>query len=166
MLCANLFDFSISVSSSATPLPGNCKCVVCKKSCWSSECLAGMRCEWCGITVSSTNQLLLWSTVVHNNLILDCTDNSGNQKFHSWLYWQLVINGKQFLSWIGLHRPMPPATNRSPRSAHLATYAVSFFHPTALRSRERSCPWSNCWAFHGRKIVSELVLIDCTFGCN
>ena len=24
---------------------------VCRKTCWSSECLAGMRCEWCGITV-------------------------------------------------------------------------------------------------------------------
>jgi len=23
----------------------------CKKTCWSAECLAGMRCEWCGVTV-------------------------------------------------------------------------------------------------------------------
>ena len=33
-------------------LPGNSKCLVCKKTCWSAECLAGMRCEWCGVTVS------------------------------------------------------------------------------------------------------------------
>lgn len=32
-------------------LPINSKCAVCRKTCWSSECLAGMRCEWCGITV-------------------------------------------------------------------------------------------------------------------
>lgn len=32
-------------------LPTNSKCVKCRKTCWSSECLAGMRCEWCGITV-------------------------------------------------------------------------------------------------------------------
>ncbi|GFG39878.1 hypothetical protein Cfor_03863, partial [Coptotermes formosanus] len=31
-------------------LPGNSKCAVCKKTCWSAECLAGFRCEWCGIT--------------------------------------------------------------------------------------------------------------------
>ncbi|VDM80064.1 unnamed protein product [Strongylus vulgaris] len=31
-------------------LPKDSKCVVCKKSCWSAECLAGMRCEWCGVT--------------------------------------------------------------------------------------------------------------------
>ncbi|KAE9413441.1 hypothetical protein Angca_003738 [Angiostrongylus cantonensis] len=31
-------------------LPKDSKCVVCKKSCWSAECLAGMRCEWCGQT--------------------------------------------------------------------------------------------------------------------
>ncbi|CDW55865.1 DAGK cat and RA and DAGK acc and C1 1 domain cont aining protein [Trichuris trichiura] len=31
-------------------LPSNSKCAVCKKTCYSSECLAGMRCEWCGMT--------------------------------------------------------------------------------------------------------------------
>ncbi|CAJ0958372.1 unnamed protein product, partial [Mesorhabditis belari] len=31
-------------------LPRDSKCVVCKKVCSSSECLAGMRCEWCGQT--------------------------------------------------------------------------------------------------------------------
>ncbi|XP_023933369.1 diacylglycerol kinase theta isoform X2 [Lingula anatina] len=31
-------------------LPGNSKCLLCKKTCWSSECLTGMRCEWCGMT--------------------------------------------------------------------------------------------------------------------
>ncbi|CAF1165004.1 unnamed protein product [Rotaria sordida] len=35
-------------------LPTNSKCAVCRKTCWSSECLAGMRCEWCGITTHST----------------------------------------------------------------------------------------------------------------
>lgn len=32
-------------------LPANSKCHYCKKTCWSTECLAGMRCEWCGATV-------------------------------------------------------------------------------------------------------------------
>jgi len=32
-------------------LAGNSKCMHCKKTCWSAECLAGMRCEWCGVTV-------------------------------------------------------------------------------------------------------------------
>ncbi|XP_055935115.1 diacylglycerol kinase theta-like isoform X6 [Argiope bruennichi] len=31
-------------------LPPNSKCQLCKKTCWSAECLAGMRCEWCNIT--------------------------------------------------------------------------------------------------------------------
>ncbi|KAK2153007.1 hypothetical protein LSH36_311g03008 [Paralvinella palmiformis] len=31
-------------------LPGNSKCLHCKKTCWSAECLSGMRCEWCGVT--------------------------------------------------------------------------------------------------------------------
>ncbi|KAK3725290.1 hypothetical protein RRG08_005350 [Elysia crispata] len=35
-------------------LPPNSKCVSCKKTCWSSECLAGMRCEWCGVTAHAT----------------------------------------------------------------------------------------------------------------
>ncbi|CAI9728874.1 diacylglycerol kinase theta-like isoform X1 [Octopus vulgaris] len=35
-------------------LPANSKCVSCKKTCWSSECLAGMRCEWCGVTAHAT----------------------------------------------------------------------------------------------------------------
>lgn len=42
-------------------LPGNSKCAVCKKTCWSAECLVGYRCEWCGITVSII--ALLSSTV-------------------------------------------------------------------------------------------------------
>ena len=32
-------------------LPNNSKCVKCRRSCWSVECLTGMRCQWCGITV-------------------------------------------------------------------------------------------------------------------
>uniref|UniRef100_A0A1I7SZW6 Diacylglycerol kinase n=2 Tax=Caenorhabditis tropicalis TaxID=1561998 RepID=A0A1I7SZW6_9PELO len=31
-------------------LPKESKCVVCRKTCFSTECLAGMRCEWCGQT--------------------------------------------------------------------------------------------------------------------
>ncbi|XP_043685794.1 diacylglycerol kinase theta isoform X2 [Vespula pensylvanica] len=31
-------------------LPSNSKCAVCKKSCFSAECLSGFRCEWCGVT--------------------------------------------------------------------------------------------------------------------
>lgn len=40
-------------------LPGNSKCLHCKKTCWSSECLAGIRCEWCGVTAHSTCYHLL-----------------------------------------------------------------------------------------------------------
>lgn len=35
-------------------LPANSKCQTCKKTCWSAECLAGMRCEWCGIAAHAT----------------------------------------------------------------------------------------------------------------
>ncbi|CAO1437458.1 unnamed protein product [Diamesa tonsa] len=31
-------------------LPQSSKCAHCKKTCWSSECLTGYRCEWCGFT--------------------------------------------------------------------------------------------------------------------
>lgn len=31
-------------------LPNSSKCAVCKKSCWAGECLAGYKCEWCGLT--------------------------------------------------------------------------------------------------------------------
>ncbi|XP_037952220.1 uncharacterized protein LOC119682782 [Teleopsis dalmanni] len=31
-------------------LPSTSKCAFCKKTCWSSECLTGYRCEWCGMT--------------------------------------------------------------------------------------------------------------------
>uniref|UniRef100_A0AC35TX59 Diacylglycerol kinase (ATP) n=1 Tax=Rhabditophanes sp. KR3021 TaxID=114890 RepID=A0AC35TX59_9BILA len=35
-------------------LPKDSKCVVCKKSCNSIECLTGMRCEWCSQTAHAT----------------------------------------------------------------------------------------------------------------
>jgi diacylglycerol kinase (ATP) len=35
-------------------LPQNSKCHWCKKSCFSAECLTGMRCEWCQITVHTS----------------------------------------------------------------------------------------------------------------
>ncbi len=35
-------------------LPANSKCHYCRKACWSAECLAGMRCEWCVMTVSNS----------------------------------------------------------------------------------------------------------------
>ncbi|CAK9302070.1 unnamed protein product [Gordionus sp. m RMFG-2023] len=35
-------------------LPSNSKCSICKKTCWSSECLSGMRCDWCGINAHAT----------------------------------------------------------------------------------------------------------------
>ncbi|KAA0193762.1 Diacylglycerol kinase, partial [Fasciolopsis buskii] len=31
-------------------LPPNSKCATCRKTCWSSECLTGYRCQWCGLT--------------------------------------------------------------------------------------------------------------------
>ncbi|KAK3861741.1 hypothetical protein Pcinc_028776 [Petrolisthes cinctipes] len=35
-------------------LPTNSKCLVDKKTCWTGECLAGLRCEWCGYTVHAS----------------------------------------------------------------------------------------------------------------
>ncbi|XP_020283288.1 diacylglycerol kinase theta isoform X2 [Pseudomyrmex gracilis] len=32
-------------------LPNSSKCAVCKKGCFSAECLSGFRCEWCGMTL-------------------------------------------------------------------------------------------------------------------
>ncbi|XP_076629706.1 diacylglycerol kinase theta isoform X1 [Colletes latitarsis] len=34
-------------------LPSSSKCAACKKSCFSTECLSGFRCEWCGMTLHS-----------------------------------------------------------------------------------------------------------------
>ncbi|XP_017796275.1 PREDICTED: diacylglycerol kinase theta [Habropoda laboriosa] len=34
-------------------LPNSSKCAVCKKNCFSAECLSGFRCEWCGMTLHS-----------------------------------------------------------------------------------------------------------------
>ncbi|XP_057371949.1 diacylglycerol kinase theta-like [Daphnia carinata] len=34
-------------------LPTGAKCIYCRKSCWSAECLAGWKCEWCGFAVHS-----------------------------------------------------------------------------------------------------------------
>ncbi|KAH8849095.1 Diacylglycerol kinase theta [Schistosoma japonicum] len=31
-------------------LPVNSKCASCRKTCWSAECLTGIRCEWCCLT--------------------------------------------------------------------------------------------------------------------
>ena len=41
-------------------LPTNSKCIVCKKACWTVECLAGMKCEWCGIAVRDCGVLFLF----------------------------------------------------------------------------------------------------------
>ncbi|GLV43765.1 uncharacterized protein CBL_06911 [Carabus blaptoides fortunei] len=45
-------------------LPNNSKCIVCKKTCWASECLAGYKCEWCGITSHA---------ICHVNIPAECT---------------------------------------------------------------------------------------------
>jgi len=35
-------------------LPPNSKCAKCRRVCWSADCLTGMRCCWCGLTVHSS----------------------------------------------------------------------------------------------------------------
>ncbi|XP_060523914.1 diacylglycerol kinase theta [Cylas formicarius] len=45
-------------------LPSNSKCAVCKKTCWTTECLSGYRCEWCGMTCHA---------VCHVNINNECT---------------------------------------------------------------------------------------------
>ncbi|KRX46091.1 Diacylglycerol kinase theta [Trichinella murrelli] len=42
--------------------PGS-KCTVCRKSCWSSECLAGMRCQWCNRTAHA---------ICYRQIVTDC----------------------------------------------------------------------------------------------
>lgn len=32
-------------------------CYACAKPCWTTDCLAGFRCEWCGITVRDYNDV-------------------------------------------------------------------------------------------------------------
>ncbi|XP_033224636.1 diacylglycerol kinase theta isoform X3 [Belonocnema kinseyi] len=48
-------------------LPTNSKCAWCKKSCFSVECLAGFRCEWCGMTSHA---------YCYKNIPLECTFGS------------------------------------------------------------------------------------------
>ncbi|XP_074041087.1 diacylglycerol kinase theta isoform X7 [Leptinotarsa decemlineata] len=45
-------------------LPSNSKCALCKKTCWTTECLSGYRCEWCGMTSHAT---------CHVNINSECT---------------------------------------------------------------------------------------------
>ncbi|KAF2901044.1 hypothetical protein ILUMI_05100 [Ignelater luminosus] len=45
-------------------LPSNSKCALCKKTCWTSECLSGYRCEWCGMTCHAA---------CHVNIPPECT---------------------------------------------------------------------------------------------
>ncbi|KAK4881601.1 hypothetical protein RN001_004920 [Aquatica leii] len=45
-------------------LPSNSKCALCKKTCWTSECLSGYRCEWCGMTSHAS---------CHMNIPPECT---------------------------------------------------------------------------------------------
>ncbi|KAF5277357.1 hypothetical protein FQA39_LY06170 [Lamprigera yunnana] len=45
-------------------LPSNSKCALCKKTCWTSECLSGYRCEWCGMTCHAS---------CHMNVPPECT---------------------------------------------------------------------------------------------
>ncbi|XP_017770356.1 PREDICTED: diacylglycerol kinase theta isoform X2 [Nicrophorus vespilloides] len=45
-------------------LPNNSKCALCKKTCWTSECLSGYRCEWCGMTCHAS---------CHVNVPVECT---------------------------------------------------------------------------------------------
>ncbi|KAG5891467.1 hypothetical protein JTB14_004410 [Gonioctena quinquepunctata] len=45
-------------------LPSNSKCALCKKTCWTTECLSGYRCEWCGMTSHAS---------CHMNINSECT---------------------------------------------------------------------------------------------
>ncbi|XP_034187324.1 diacylglycerol kinase theta isoform X6 [Osmia lignaria lignaria] len=45
-------------------LPSSSKCAVCKKNCFTAECLSGFRCEWCGMTLHS---------YCHKNIPQECT---------------------------------------------------------------------------------------------
>ncbi|KAL3278720.1 hypothetical protein HHI36_016251 [Cryptolaemus montrouzieri] len=45
-------------------LPQNSKCALCKKNCYTVECLCGFRCEWCGLTCHAT---------CHVNVTSECT---------------------------------------------------------------------------------------------
>lgn len=45
-------------------LPNNSKCALCKKNCFTAECLSGYRCEWCGMTCHAA---------CHVNITSECT---------------------------------------------------------------------------------------------
>lgn len=53
-------------------------CYACAKQCWTTDCLAGFRCEWCGITVSEnkkkktkTEKLKICTHILHLRLKSD-----------------------------------------------------------------------------------------------
>jgi hypothetical protein len=52
-------------------LPNNSKCIKCRKACWSAECLTGMRCQWCGMTVSPCS---LYLRPVYTNNVFRLSD--------------------------------------------------------------------------------------------
>ncbi|XP_066584686.1 diacylglycerol kinase theta [Prorops nasuta] len=45
-------------------LPSNSKCAICKKGCFTAECLSGFRCEWCGMTSHA---------YCYKNIALECS---------------------------------------------------------------------------------------------
>ena len=52
-------------------LPNNSKCVKCRRSCWSVECLTGMRCQWCGITVHAfiySHKILIIAIILNSDI--------------------------------------------------------------------------------------------------
>lgn len=51
-------------------LPVNSKCASCRKTCWSAECLTGLRCEWCGVTVSGIAYFFSLVKVLNNLLLM------------------------------------------------------------------------------------------------
>ncbi|OON15116.1 diacylglycerol kinase catalytic domain protein, partial [Opisthorchis viverrini] len=57
-------------------LPMTSKCAACRKTCWSTECLTGVRCEWCGITASGVSSTVFSLTQAHfscqKNLPIEC----------------------------------------------------------------------------------------------
>lgn len=53
-------------------LPGSSKCAVCKKSCFTAECLAGFRCEWCGMTVKERFPVIAFTFGFCDNSFIPC----------------------------------------------------------------------------------------------
>ncbi len=84
------------------------RCEVCRRTCSSSDILAGMRCEWCGITVSVCVFSFFYIEIhlTHTCLVIQrfqfacCRLDSSHKRLHYLVIGRLL--GCHVLQWINL----------------------------------------------------------------